>query len=296
MQQATRFEQADGILDLRDATAYQHCHLGGATHLPFSDLFESLNQLPPPPASLFLVGDKQQIEGASLFLDTKDYQIIGSMVLDSAQQLAAWQRILPTHWQSGRESRALWQPSDVVQCFVADYLADLQACLGVQRPLVLDIGCGGGRDAVYLAKQGCHVSAIDKEARVLKRAKQLAQASGAQVKFIGCDLAVADCLPQDVKGRAFDVFVGVRYLNRPLLSQLKKQLAPGGYILWQTFIDLGEELSSPKNPNFLLQAGELAQVFSGFEVIVDKITRIKDGRPLNTFIARKPLSDQSNDK
>lgn len=282
-----RHQQADGILDLRDSASYQKAHLLDSTHLPLESLFESLNQLPAAPAEMFLVGDKQQIEAASLFLDSKEYKVKGSLVLSSEQDLALWQQMLPDQWQTGKESKILWQPSSAVSEFVSGYLSDLQHRLDGKRPLVLDIGCGGGRDAVYLAKQGCQVTAIDKEARVLKRAKQLAQANGAQVKFIGCDLNAADCVPVDVKGRPFDLIIGVRYLNRELLPQLQTQLAQGGYLVWQTFVDIGEPLSSPKNPNFILQPDELKQLFSGFEVFVDRITRIDDGRPLNTFIARK---------
>ncbi|CAN8140570.1 tellurite methyltransferase [uncultured Thiomicrorhabdus sp.] len=288
-----RHQQADGILDLRDSGDYQAGHLIDSTHLPFELLFESLNQLPAAPAQLFLVGNKQQIEEASLFLDSKHYKVNGSLVLNSDKDLALWQKMLAGQWQEGKNSKILWQPSSAVQEFVNQYLPKLQASLDGKRPLVLDIGCGGGRDAVFLAKQGCQVVAIDKEARVLKRAKQLAQSLGAQVKFSGCDLNTENCVPADIKGRPFDLIIGVRYLNRELLPQLKEQLAEGGYILWQTFIDIGEELSSPKNPSFLLQPDELKQVFSGFEVFVDRIARIEDGRPLNTFIAHKAPVDHS---
>lgn len=286
-----RHQQADGILDLRDIAAYQTGHLVDSTHLPFEALFESLNQLPAAPAELFLVGDKQQIEGASLFLDSKNYKVNGSLVLNSEKDIALWQELLAGQWQTGKESKILWQPSPSVQEFVDEYLVHLKQNLDGKRPLVLDIGCGGGRDAVYLAKQGCQVIAIDKEARVLKRAKQLAQANGAQVKFRGCDLNAQSCVPSNINGRPFDLIIGVRYLNRELLPLLKSQLAEGGYILWQTFVDIGEALTSPKNPNYLLQPGELKQVFSGFEVFVDRIARIEDGRPLNTFIARKAPMD-----
>ncbi|QKI89100.1 methyltransferase domain-containing protein [Thiomicrorhabdus xiamenensis] len=287
-----RFITADGILDLRSAADYQAGHLKESTLLPFESLFESLNQLPAAPAELFLVGDKDQIDTATLFLDAKGYEVKGSLVFQNHEDIEFWSQQLADFWCTGKESKILWKPSTLVQEFADNWLPELQGRMPEkQRPLALDIGCGGGRDAVFLAKQRTQVLAIDKERRVLKRAKELAHASGAQLQFKCCDLKQESCIPEEVKGRPFDIILGVRYLNRELLPQLKNQLAPGGYFLWQTFVDIGEPIESPKNPNFLLKQGELQQVFSGFEMIVDRIQRLDDGRPLNTFIARKPLGD-----
>jgi hypothetical protein len=54
----------------------------------------------------------------------------------------------------------------------------------------------------------------------------------------------------------------------------------------------GSELTTvgrPRNPNFLLNAGELAEVFSNAEILVDEVEVLDDGRPVAAFIAKMAL-------
>ncbi|WP_319379591.1 class I SAM-dependent methyltransferase [Thiomicrorhabdus sp.] len=278
-----RYRQADGILDLRSRDAFVQGHLCGSTWMEAEFLAESLNQLPPSPADLFLVGNKEQIEEASIFLDLKGYSVNGSIVLQHSEDLEFWTAQLGNDWCAGKTSRALWAPSDLVSWFAENCLPDLKT--GTSRPGVLDLGCGGGRDAVYLARQGCHVTAIDQEARVIKRAKRLAQVTGAQANFKCCSLKQPNCFPE----KNFDLICMVRYLNRELYSRMDAQLTPGGYLLMQTFSVGAERFGSPKSPNLLLEEGELAEVFAGYRIIVDRIDCIQDGRPVCSFIAQKPI-------
>jgi hypothetical protein len=47
-----------------------------------------------------------------------------------------------------------------------------------------------------------------------------------------------------------------------------------------------EKFGSPRNPNFLLKAGELAEVFAGAAILLDAVETLDDGRPVSAFIAR----------
>ncbi len=288
------YQKADGILDLRNRLDFNEGHLLDSTWMPFESLAESLNQLPAAPAILFLVGDKPEIEEASILLDSKGYEVNGSLVINENTQ-SFWQTALQNDWIAGKESKRLWQPSIIVQ----EWLENHRHTLEVERPTVIDLGCGGGRDAVFLAKQNMQVTAIDNKANVIKRAKQLAQSSGAQVKFKCCDLSKTannekeECLPSraQLPAGGFDVILGVRFLNRALLNQLSDKLNPNGFVLWETFVDNGEPLESPKNPNFILKQGELAEVFKDLDIITDKIQKLPDNRPVNRFIAQKPAGN-----
>lgn len=274
-----RFEQADGILDLRSFAAFKAGHIEGSTWLSWEELPESLNALPAAPAKLFLVGDGQEIEAASLFLDSKGYQVTGSLVISDPQSLASWQSLLAKKWVTGAKSKDLWSPSDLL----IEFAAHFEAAKDKTRPTALDLGCGGGRDAIWLAKQGWQVTAIDKESRVIKRAKQLANRSGANVKWKSCDLKKAGCLP----AQAVDLVLVMRFLNRELFSDIADLVKPGGWLVFQTFAEGAEAFGSPKNPNFLLKAGELKEVFTDFKPVVDRIDKIADGRPVASFIAQK---------
>lgn len=283
-----RFEQADGILDLRDEPAYQAGHLQGSTWLSWEDLPESLAMLPAAPACFFLVGSKAQIEAASIFLDIKEYQVNGSLVVEEDQTMDCWNEQLPGLVEVGSDSKVLWSPNVLVPKLLTLIGYDPRALK--PRPTALDLGCGGGRDAVFLAQKGFLVDAIDSEARTLKRAKQLAARGRTQVRFKCCDLKTVGCFP-DVQ---YDVILMVRFLNRALFDSMKQRVKPGGHVLIHTFSEGVEEFHAPKNPNFILQHGELRQIFADFIILVDNTTYLDDGRPMNAFIAQKPLNQPLN--
>ncbi|MEA1989317.1 MAG: methyltransferase domain-containing protein [Pseudomonadota bacterium] len=278
------FTKADGILDLRCKDDYKQGHLKGSTWLSWEVLPESLNALPAAPASLYLVGHKDEIEAASVLLDSKGYEVSGSLVINSLKAMQDWSLQLPGQVETGMNSKALWSPSLLVKEFVE--LLNNQSIsfpLADNRPTVLDIGCGGGRDAIFLTKNRMSVIGIDHEAKVLKRAKALASLSGASVKFKCCDIKKAACLPE----QKFDLITVVRFLNRDMFTYIKESISSGGFVLFQTFVEGVEKFDSPKNPNFILGKRELAEVFSGFNIIVDRIDELNDGRPVASFIAQK---------
>ena len=53
----------------------------------------------------------------------------------------------------------------------------------------LDVGCGSGRDAVYLAKHGWQVTGVDFADTGLKAARQRAQDEGVEVQWVKGDVA-----------------------------------------------------------------------------------------------------------
>jgi len=280
------FSQADGILDLRVQSDYQAGHLKYSTWLPWALLPESLNELPASPASLFLVGDKEEIEAATVLLDTKGYRVNGSLVIDSNEAMQQWAQTLPNQVVSGNDSKRLWSPASLLMEWIEHLKAqNFDAKALKPRPTALDLGCGGGRDSVFLAQQGWQVIGIDQEARVLKRAKQLATRSRASVKFKCCDLKKIGCFPE----KKFDLVLVMRYLNRALFARIDQAIVPGGTLIYQTFTEGVEAFGSPKNPNFILAHDELRKTFASYQIIVDRIDKLEDGRPVASFIAQKLL-------
>jgi len=53
----------------------------------------------------------------------------------------------------------------------------------------LDVGCGSGRDAVYLAQRGWHVTAVDFVDEALANAKRRAAEAGVEVQWVKADVA-----------------------------------------------------------------------------------------------------------
>jgi hypothetical protein len=59
-----------------------------------------------------------------------------------------------------------------------------------------------------------------------------------------------------------------RYLHRPLAGAIAALLAPGGILLYETFTTGQRALGfGPKNPDFLLQPGELPGLFPELETL-----------------------------
>jgi SAM-dependent methyltransferase len=57
---------------------------------------------------------------------------------------------------------------------------------------VLELGCGDGRNATYLASLGCSVDAIDSSAQAIKRAAKRAAQAGAPANFLCCSIFGAE--------------------------------------------------------------------------------------------------------
>lgn len=125
---------------------------------------------------------------------------------------------------------------------------------------VLDLACGAGRNARWLAGQGFRVEAVDRDA--------LALASMAQVNNIATFRMDLEANPWPYPTEMFDAIVVCRYLHRPLLMNLATSLKKGGVLIYETFMQGQEQYGRPTNPDFLLKPNELLEVYGQqFQVI-----------------------------
>lgn len=123
-----------------------------------------------------------------------------------------------------------------------------------QNGEVLDLACGNGRHARYLASLGHRVTAVDTD---VSRVAELADQD--RIAIIEADLE-QDPWPFD--GREFDGVIVVNYLYRPHFSLLIKVLKDGGVLIFDTFARGNEKIGRPRNPAFLLEPGELLTAFA----------------------------------
>jgi SAM-dependent methyltransferase len=122
---------------------------------------------------------------------------------------------------------------------------------------VLDVACGSGRHAVWLAAQGFAVTGVDRNAEAL-------QGLPAGIESLQADLEGA---PWPLPARLFDAVVVTNYLWRPLWPDLLNALAPGGVLLYETFALGNQRYGKPSRPDFLLQPGELLRVCGDLRVV-----------------------------
>ncbi|WP_284155476.1 class I SAM-dependent methyltransferase [Sulfuricystis multivorans] len=117
---------------------------------------------------------------------------------------------------------------------------------------VLDLACGYGRHARFLAGMGLHVEAVDRDAEALA-----ALAGVANVTTRHADLENG---PWPYYSRVFDGIVVSRYLWRPLFPQIFNCLAEGGVLIYETFMEGQQLYGKPENPAHLLRPGELLEL------------------------------------
>jgi SAM-dependent methyltransferase len=123
---------------------------------------------------------------------------------------------------------------------------------------VLDVACGRGRHALFLAAAGFRVTAVDRDADAIHDLRAVARERGLDVEAEVLDLETTP--PPDLGHARYDAIVVVNYLHRPLFPALLEALAPGGVLVYETFTIHQAARGRPTNPAFLLQLGELARL------------------------------------
>ena len=137
---------------------------------------------------------------------------------------------------------------------------------------VLDLACGRGRHARYLASLGYQVEAVDRDAEAL--------ASLAGIPGITTREADLEEGGWPFFGRGFDGVVVTNYLYRPLLPLILALLDENAVLIYETFMVGNERLGKPENPAFLLRRGELLDLVKGrLNVVAFEQGQIEQPRP-----------------
>ncbi len=107
----------------------------------------------------------------------------------------------------------------------------LEEAAGLPPGRALDLACGEGRNAVWLAQRGWEVTGVDFSAVGIEKARMLAAERGLYLQWI-----VADLLAYQPQQRAFDLVL-VLYLQLPaeqrrqIVSRAADAVAPAGMLL-----------------------------------------------------------------
>jgi SAM-dependent methyltransferase len=124
----------------------------------------------------------------------------------------------------------------------------------------VDLACGGGRNALYLAKKGFEVDALDISPVAIEALKK--RAEGLPVFAQVTDLDGYE----PPRGR-YGLAVMANFLDRALIGRVADALKPGGLFIVETYMKHPRN-EKAGNPDFLLDPGELERLFDGrFQVI-----------------------------
>lgn len=149
----------------------------------------------------------------------------------------------------------------------------------------LDVACGAGRNALYLARIGLTVDAVDISSVAL--AKGRSQAADLPINWLKQDLDDGFVCPSN-----YDLVVNIRYVNLPLLDRLVAALKPGGVLLVEQHLLTESKVIGPENPAFRVRPGEIERVARTLDVthIKEGLFADPDGRTaaLARLVARKP--------
>lgn len=162
---------------------------------------------------------------------------------------------------------------------------------------VLDVGCGEGRNSIFLAEQGQNVDAFDISEAGIEKAKYISKTKNIVVNFFVQDIGLFKF------EKEYDVVLSHGVLHLPekvvrdrFIDEVQKYTRNGGYNAIGIFTN--RLPATPDNAPFtksLFNVGELLEKYKGWEIIFHDEGTFKDVHPGNihhehafeTVIAKK---------
>lgn len=126
----------------------------------------------------------------------------------------------------------------------------------------LDVACGLGQNALWLAARNYRVTAVDISPVALAKGRAEAERRNLSIEWVEVDLD-RYVIPKET----FDTIVVTRFLDRVILPSIEKALRPGGWLFYQTWNTRRLETRPDFSPEFLLSPGELEEAFAGLQII-----------------------------
>jgi 2-polyprenyl-3-methyl-5-hydroxy-6-metoxy-1,4-benzoquinol methylase len=127
---------------------------------------------------------------------------------------------------------------------------------------VLDLACGEGRHSLATAALGAQVVAVDRDEAKLAPARARAAAAGLSI----------DWRELDLEGEwpdlgIFDAVLVFNYLDRARMPRITQLIAPGGFLMMETFLEAQREAGwGPTSSAHLLRPGELNRLVAPLTV------------------------------
>ncbi len=129
------------------------------------------------------------------------------------------------------------------------------------RGRALDLACGLGGNALFLARAGLAVDAWDLSTVAIEHLLAVALSDGLELRA-----EVRDVLARPPLPGVYDVIVVSHFLERSLAPVLSSALVPGGLLFYQTFVREAVGAHGPANPEYRLASNELLELFKGMTV------------------------------
>ncbi|WP_428606001.1 class I SAM-dependent methyltransferase [Sedimenticola sp.] len=131
---------------------------------------------------------------------------------------------------------------------------------GVQA---LDLACGRGATALYMAAAGLDVTAWDLSPVAIQRLELAAAEQGLSIRT-----AVRDVIAAPPEPASFDLVLVSYFLERSLAPAIARALRPGGLLFYQTFSRAAVSDEGPRSEQYRLGDNELLDLFAMLKVRV----------------------------
>lgn len=237
------------FLDPRPPEEARERPIADSANIPFADLAARMSELPPKNKVVRVVGPEALAAETVAWLRRGGRKAVQITTFTTADRWAQGRLWAPNHW--------LWT-----------YLTT--ARVHEERPgSALDLGCGGGRDAVYLAAHGWRVLAVDNLPDGIERGRELASHYLDPDKQSLIEWRVADVIDSSYDpGVSFDLITSFFLFDRRLILNAKEWLAPHGVLLIEAFTTLRREKEGkPSSPDRVVKPGEMHELLDGLEIV-----------------------------
>jgi SAM-dependent methyltransferase len=142
-----------------------------------------------------------------------------------------------------------------------------------QTGTALDLACGRGANALFLAGRGLRVDAWDISGEAITGLKNKADNLHLKLQTRVCDVT-----EEPPKPHSFDVIVVSYFLDRKIMPAIIRALKENGLLFYQTFIRERIDDSGPRNGEYRLGENELLQLCRDLHIIYYR----EEGRIGNT--------------
>ena len=164
--------------------------------------------------------------------------------------------------------------------FLKERVQSLLASSGSPAHL-LCLADGEGRNSVYLAKLGAHVTAVDISKVGLEKAERLAQTEGVTIQTHLADLSECE-VPIGQYDGVVMIFCHLPSKHRPhLYQQIRHALKPGGWLLAENYTEaqFGRGTGGPPEADLMLSLFEFKDAFPDFELLhgIETLRDIQEG-------------------
>jgi len=261
-----------GLLPTRYLSVAGAC--ADAAHIPLAELEQRTHELPPPSREVWVVADSWDAYHALGWLHARGRRArLVSAPSPDADPAARYRLWTPNAWLE--TVLYAWETATQAEFRIAPLLQVPPASRGEPRGgslsqhlRALDLGCGSGREAVYLAAQGWQVVAVDRLPEALQRGRDLQRRYAPEslpIHWVCADLEKSDWQPDG----KFDCVLLFYFYARGLITRACAWLKPGGALIVEAFTATHRaRFGKPASDRRVVQSGELPSLLpDGMRVV-----------------------------